>query len=66
METVTGVLARFFDAAPGWLEAAIAVIAAASALTALTPSPKDDGALARLRRLLELLALNIGHARPRR
>jgi hypothetical protein len=66
MDDVTDLLALFFNAVPAWLEAGLAVIAAASAVTALTPSPKDDNVLAGLRRLLEMLALNIGHARPRR
>jgi hypothetical protein len=39
------------------------IIAAASAIAALTPSPKDDSLVARIRQLVDILALNIGHAR---
>lgn len=38
------------------------LVSAASALAALTPTPKDDGIALLLRRLLDLIALNIGHA----
>lgn len=38
------------------------LVSAASALAALTPTPKDDGIALALRRLLDLLALNVGHA----
>ncbi len=48
------------------LSVATGLIALASALAALTPSPTDDGIVAALRRLLDLVALNVGHARPKR
>lgn len=38
-------------------------LSACSALAALTPSPKDDGVLAKLRGLLDLLAFNFRHAK---
>lgn len=41
------------------------LIALASALAALTPTPRDDGVVSALRRLLDLVALNVGHARSR-
>lgn len=41
------------------------IITAASIITALTPTPKDDELLARLRRLLNVLALNVGKAAPK-
>ncbi len=63
MDDIATALAEFFGAFPAWVNAALTVIAAASALTALTPSAKDDRFLARVQRVLELLALNIGHAR---
>lgn len=45
------------------LAVATTVVAAASAVAALTPSPKDDGFVMVLRRVIEALALNIGNAR---
>lgn len=39
------------------------VISAASALAALTPSPKDDAKLLKARKVLETLALNVRHAK---
>lgn len=39
------------------------LIAAASAICAATPSPKDDALLAKLYKLLEIAALNIGKAK---
>lgn len=41
-----------------------AIIAAASAAAAVTPTKKDDAALKGLRRVLNVLALNVRHARP--
>jgi len=42
---------------------ATAVVAAAAAITALTPSPKDDGVVAKARAFLDLLAFNFGFAK---
>lgn len=44
------------------LAVATTVVATASAVAALTPSPKDDGVIMLLRRVLDVLALNIGNA----
>lgn len=49
--------------APAWLSAVAGVIAAASAVTALTPTPRDDRFIGKVYRVLEILALNIGHAK---
>jgi len=46
------------------LEALPLVIAAASAISAVTPTAKDDAAVRWVRRLVEVLALNVGNARP--
>jgi hypothetical protein len=62
MDTIAATLGDFFESFPAWLNAVLTVIVAASAVTALTPSTDDDRVLARVRRLLEMLALNIGHA----
>lgn len=63
METVLTAVHAFFDSFPAWLNAILAVISAASAITALTPSPNDDRLVARILKFVEVLALNIGHAR---
>lgn len=45
------------------LAVASGVVATASALAALTPTPVDDGIIRLLRRVVEVLALNVGNAR---
>ena len=42
-----------------------AVVAAASALCALTPTPKDDSIVRKLYRVVEWLALNVGKAKDK-
>jgi hypothetical protein len=59
METIFHSIYAFFDGIPAWLNAIMAVISAASAVTALTPTPRDDQFLARIYRILEVLALNV-------
>lgn len=39
------------------------VISTASLVAALTPSASDDRIISRLRQIIDLLALNIGHAK---
>jgi len=39
-----------------------AVVAAASAICALTPNTKDDAFFSKIRRFLNVLALNVGKA----
>lgn len=45
------------------LFAITAVISAASAVAALTPTPKDDALVAKIRGLVDVLALNVGNAK---
>jgi len=45
------------------LAVASGVVATASAIAALTPTPVDDGIIRLLRRAVEILALNVGNAR---
>jgi hypothetical protein len=59
LASVTGL----FDAMPAWLSAVTTVIAAASAVAALTPTPRDDKILGKLAKIVDLLALNIGYAK---
>ena len=48
-----------------YVESALAVHAAASAITALTPTPKDDSAVRKLYRIIELLALVTSRTKQR-
>jgi hypothetical protein len=48
-----------------YIEVALAIHAAASAICALTLSPKDDQLLGKAYKVLEFLALNIGRAKQR-
>ena len=42
-----------------------AAIAVASAVAALTPTPKDDGIIKKITRIIDLLALNVGKAKDK-
>lgn len=42
-----------------------AIVAAASAIAALTPTPTDDGFVAKLLKIVDFLALNIGRAKDK-
>lgn len=64
MTDLANAVAAFFEAFPAWLNALLALVTAASAATALTPTSADDRLLGRVRRVLEWLALNVGHAKP--
>ena len=48
-----------------YVEAALAIHAAASVICSLTPSKKDDNVLGYIYKVLEFLALNIGRAKER-
>jgi len=65
MDKLTDMLGFAAQALPGWLSAAASVIAAASTVTALTPTPADDRWLGKIYRLVEILALNIGYAKDK-
>ena len=47
------------------LFAVSAIVAAASAVAALTPTPKDDAVAAKAYKVLDWLALNIGKAKDK-
>lgn len=47
------------------LTAITAVIAAASAVAALTPTPKDDSAIAWVRKIIDFFALNVLNAKKK-
>jgi hypothetical protein len=48
-----------------YIETALAIHAAASAITALTPTPKDDSAVRKVYRIIELLALVTSRTKQR-
>lgn len=48
-----------------YLEVALAIHAACSAITALTPTPKDDKLVRKLYRVIEIGGLVIGRAKQR-
>lgn len=48
-----------------YIEVALAIHAAASAICALTPTPKDDKIVGKLYKIIETLALVIGKAKQR-
>ncbi len=56
-------VSSLIDQAPAWLTAIAGVISASSAIAALTPTPADDRVLSRVLSVLNLLALNVGHAK---
>ena len=41
------------------------VVTLAAAITALTPTPKDDGIVRKIRKVIDFLALNFGNAKNR-
>lgn len=48
-----------------YLETLLAIHAAASAICALTPTPKDDAVVGKLYKVIEILALVVGRAKQR-
>ena len=52
-----------FDLAPMVFDALFAIVAFASAITAMTRTPRDDDWVGALYRIVEVLALNIGRAK---
>jgi len=48
-----------------YLEAALAIHAAASVITAMTPTPKDDMVLGKIYKIIEMIALVVGKAKQR-
>ena len=48
-----------------YFEVVLAIHAAASAICALTPTPKDDAILGKLYKVIETLALVVGRAKQR-
>lgn len=63
METVIGVASAIYSQPEVFVQACFALIALASIVTAVTPTPRDDIFIGKLYKLLEAIALNIGHAK---
>ena len=55
----------FTENKEGILQVVTAVIAAASAIAALTPTPKDDGLLKKVSKIVALLALHVFRAKDK-
>lgn len=58
-----GSLSGLLEVLPDWLQAVGLLVSGAAAIAALTPTPKDDGILLVIRKVIDFLALNIGGAR---
>lgn len=63
MESIMETVLSVWDAIPAWVHAITAVVTAAAAITALTPTTKDDAILAKVLKVLNILALNVGKAK---
>jgi hypothetical protein len=61
MELVTWILENKLEL----VHAVTAIVAAASAVAALTPTPKDNGWIAKAYKLVDWLALNVGKAKDK-
>tara|TARA_R110002012_G_C11459183_1_gene592589 strand:+ start:430 stop:618 length:189 start_codon:yes stop_codon:yes gene_type:complete len=49
----------------GFILAATTIVAAASAIAALTPTPKDDAIASKAYKIIDWLALNVGKAKDK-
>lgn len=65
METCTNLILCAVQYSAHFFEIAFAIIAAASAIAALTPTPADDHFLGRAYKFVDMLALNLGHAKDK-
>ena len=59
MDTIT----TFFDGLPAWVNALTGFVAAAGVVAALTPTKSDDRLLGLASRVLNFIALNVGHSK---
>lgn len=63
MSQIADALSQAFAFAPTIFQTLFAVVASASAVTAMTPTPRDDTIVGKIYRIVEILALNIGRAK---
>jgi hypothetical protein len=57
------IVSYFLDNAGVIIQALTAIVTAASLISALTPTPKDDGVVKFLVKVVDLLAINVGKAK---
>ena len=62
---MTDIISYLVSNADNFLVVATAIVAAASAIAALTPTPKDNAVAAKAYKVLDWLALNIGKAKDK-
>jgi len=48
---------------PDLIQVAALIVAAAAAIAALTPTPDDDSMVAKIKKVVDWLGLNFGHAK---
>lgn len=48
-----------------YLQIATIVVSAASAIAAVTPTPKDDTFIGKLYKIIDIMALNFGYAKQK-
>lgn len=53
----------FPDSWLAWIQAALSIVGAASAVAAATPTPSDDRIVGKIYAIVNLLALNVGYAK---
>ncbi len=63
MEMISGLLSQFVHTE--WVVWATAIVTAAGAITAVTPTPKDDAIVAKAYKVLDWLALNVLKAKDK-
>lgn len=56
-------VSKVLEAFPDWLQALSLLGYACAAIAALTPTPKDDGVISALRKLIDFAGLNFGGAK---
>ncbi|MGB5093754.1 MAG: hypothetical protein WBN97_10665 [Parvibaculum sp.] len=54
----------FPDSWLAWIQAGLSIVGAASAVAAATPTPSDDKIVGKIYAIVNLLALNVGFAKP--
>lgn len=57
------IISYLLDNAEVIIQAITAVVTAASLISAITPSQKDDGVVKFLKKVIDLLAINVGNAK---
>lgn len=65
MNTCDGIVDCAVLLMPSAFDAVFAIIALASGVAALTPTPSDDSWLGKIYRIVDALALNVGYAKEK-